>query len=145
MKSGKFMATAVAAFVGAGLVLMGGCDGGGGDEAGGETASVNVAGTWNLYVDGDHLAGVLVLSQSGTSIGGTYYPGGPGSGETAGTVSGSLDGSDIQLSIVYSHGYNDAANGVVDGDRMSGTGSGWENVDTAPTFSDDISWTAVKS
>ena len=144
MKYREFMGTMVVACIGAGLILMSGCNGDNGDEAS-SVASVDVTGTWSFFTGGDHLAGILVLNQSGTTISGTYYPGGPGSNEAAGTVSGSLEGTNIQVSIVYPHGYNDAASGVVANGQMSGTGSGWDNVDTTPTYSDNIPWTAVKS
>jgi hypothetical protein len=93
-------------------------------DGGSSSASTDVTGVWSGHAGSDSITFNLV--QSGNSISGTHttVPE-PGNGPTnAGSLSGTINGNSISLTVVFSDGSPSAAlNGTVSGNTMSGSWS----------------------
>jgi len=106
---------------------------GGGAGAAGEAPAVDMSGTWEVVIEGDMTA-TMVLKQEEGALSGTFSLTDMGAGEVSGTVSGSsvsftlditISGQPMQVEI----------EGTVSGDSASGDG-------TSPMG--DFSWTAKR-
>lgn len=117
----------VVAFIGLGaLVLLHACGGGGGSSPT-EPTHANVTGTWDAQIssdrDGDFTA-VFTLSQTGTSVTGTYRTPGGASGDITGSVSGQVFTFTLTQTDPCSGTYTGSATVTSDNRRASGSYSG---------------------
>lgn len=104
------------------VVLMLGClvacdddDGGGG---GGDGDAATVTGTWSGTFSGSGSPFTLSISQSGDAVTGNYSEGG-----INGTVSGSVSGNSIQMTITLESGSVGLFSGNLNEDRTSMNGT----------------------
>lgn len=109
-----------------------GCNGEGSSGTGGDSvpAGVGLTGTWdysNPMDSGIVVPGTFYLTQTGTAISGTFREHDDAS---QGTVSGTVSGNMIALTLSFSVGSVDSATGTVDGDTINGT---WREEDTGET------------
>lgn len=120
--SGKLWSAVLIAAVAVMPVTLLSCSSGGG--GGGDDPTVNVTGIWSGTFSTSLIWGILVLdlSQSGSSVTGTFY-----TDEAWGTVSGTVSGNTLHFNItetVPGCSGSFSGNGSVSGNTMSLTFSG---------------------
>ncbi|UCD23649.1 MAG: hypothetical protein JSW51_11510 [Gemmatimonadota bacterium] len=105
-------------------------------EAGsGEAPAVNMAGTWEVTIDGEMTATMTLTQEEGGELSGVFSLGEMGSGDISGTISG----NDVLLTIrieVQGQSMSVEITGTVEGDSASGDGS---------SDMGDFSWTAKRT
>lgn len=92
-----------------------------------DSGTANISGTWQYTNNMPYgpVYGSMNLTQNGTSVSGNFSE----EGDT-GTVSGSVNGNSISLTLNFGDGTVDQLSGVVNGNQMSGT---WRETDTGET------------
>ncbi|HOW97528.1 MAG TPA: hypothetical protein P5567_02710 [Kiritimatiellia bacterium] len=109
----KILAMLMSLWMGAGLVLVG-CE----DDGGGDDSPVDVTGTWTGEIvkeSGETGTGTLILVQNGTNVTGTDHD----TWTANAAVQGSVDGRNVELTIMDDVGTH--LSGHVSGDRMDYT------------------------
>ncbi|OGV65705.1 MAG: hypothetical protein A2283_12490 [Lentisphaerae bacterium RIFOXYA12_FULL_48_11] len=123
----------LAAAIGGGVALAsGGGSSGSSSTASGETLTADtgtpdISGTWHYtnIMPSDTISGSMNLTQSGTSVSGNFSEEGD-----SGSVSGSVNGSSISLTLNFGDGTTDQLSGSVNGNQISGS---WHESETGET------------
>ena len=101
----------------------------------GEAPAVNMAGTWEVILDGEMTATMTLTQEEGGVVSGVFSLGEMGSGDVSGTISGNELSCTISI-VVGGQSMEVELEGTVDGDSASGDGS---------SDMGDFSWTAKRT
>ena len=101
----------------------------------GEAPAVNMAGTWEVILDGEMTATMTLTQEEGGVVSGVFSLGEMGSGDVSGTISGNELSCTVSI-VVGGQSMEVELEGTVDGDSASGDGS---------SDMGDFSWTAKRT